>query len=889
MKFQLRDEDAGKKGRCPNKACQAPFRAPTRNNPEPQDSTGTVSGSQAPAVTETAKAKQPSQQKTSRKGQRPPVPVADLFDEFEEFPSPTKSRGPRKPVKPAKSRSKPGLNIPLVGVVTSVSLLLGVSLLLWFRSGGDELSIEGKLAAAEQLDPVTQLDFAQDIKPFFERYCTDCHSNGSQEGDFNFDRYPDLATLVNDRHIWKKVMKLVRIGAMPPPESDLPDEEERDQITKWIDHQLFYVDCSIPIDPGRVTARRLNRSEYNNTVRDLLGVDFKPAADFPSDDVGYGFDNIGDVLSVPPLLIEKYLNAAEQVAEKAIPTTHPNYFKKLARGKDLKNEGSASTRGSTTAIPSRGRVIHNFNFPVDGTYRLRIDAMADQAGDELAKMEVKYRDKVLRTIEINGHKKKNEIAFEFESKAGKHDVSAGFINDFYNPEKKEDRNLYVDFLQVEGPLGIPESLLSEHPLLKVLPGEGVTVGHAASANFREFLPKAFRRPVTEQEVLQYVSLVEMASERGATFERALQVGLQAVLISPHFLFRIEDGLQLIGNTEQLDGYSLASRLSYFLWSSLPDEELLELARANRLHEPDVLRQQTLRMLEDPRADALIENFSGQWLGLRKLVTDEIAPDPEIFPDFNDKLRKDLWKETEHFFGSVVREDRSIYDLLNGRYSFLNERLAKLYGIDGVQGENFRRVEFSNWQRMGVLTHGSVLTLTSYPNRTSPVLRGQWVLENLLNDPPPEAPPVVPDLAETQDANPNLSFREQLELHRSDPGCASCHNLMDAIGFGLENFDAIGRWRTKDGEHDIDSSGTLPSGENFSGPSELITILSSRKTQFGRCLAEKLLIYALGRGTEYYDRCALDAVMAGLEQDDRFSNLVIQIVQSAPFQMRRTFQ
>jgi hypothetical protein len=369
----------------------------------------------------------------------------------------------------------------------------------------------------------------------------------------------------------------------------------------------------------------------------------------------------------------------------------------------------------------------------------------------------------------------------------------------------------------------------------------------------------------------------------------MQITLQAALVSPHFLFRVETDKreQTADGRQALNDFELASRLSYFLWSSMPDDELFQLAEQGTLHEDAVLEQQVRRMMADPKSYALIQNFGGQWLNLRRLATDDVAPDPEKFPEFDDALRRDVWHETELFFASVVREDRPLTELLTARYTFLNERLAKLYGIDGVDGDEFRRVDLADGHRAGLLTQASILTLTSYPTRTSPVKRGQWVLENLLGDKPPDPPPLVPGLEETQKANPDLSVRQQLEIHRADPTCASCHKLMDDIGFGLENFDAIGRWREEDGGQPLDTTGTLPTGESFSGPIELIAILSGRDQEFAACMAEKLLTYALGRGLEYYDKCTIDEIVQESEANDfRFSSLLTSIVRSEPFRMRR---
>jgi PAS domain-containing protein len=762
--------------------------------------------------------------------------------------------------------------------------------ILWAWPGSREAAPSRQLAAAETGPPASRFDYDEDIKPLFAKYCSDCHSEDYAEGEVAFDRYQTLDDLHNDRLTWVKVHKLLKVEAMPPPgDADLPTDPERQKLVDWLDYQLYYVDCSQPPNPGRVTVRRLNRNEYNNTVRDLLGVDFQPADDFPSDDTGYGFDNIGDVLSVPPLLIEKYLDAAEQIAERAIPLNHPEYGRKRFNASDLQGKGGGIRpgRNNSKAILSNGKVFSEFHFKGQGKYVIRIEAEQDKAGDEHAKMEVRIGDDLIDTVDVKGNREPYDVELTTRvEKTGKREISAAFTNDYYKPEKKEDRNLYVRYIEIEGPIGIPEEVRESRPLIRAVPGDGVSVADAARENLQDFLPRAFRRPVTDEEIAKYAGLVEMAVEHEEPFEGGMRLALQAVLVSPEFLFRAETGRQHRDDYEMLDDFALASRLSYFLWSSMPDAELFQVAREGRLHQPEVLEAQTRRMLQDPKTDALIEHFAGQWLGLRTLATADVEPDRELFPDFTDGIRDAMWKETELFFGAIVRDDRSIYDLLDGRYTFLNQQLAELYGIDGVEGDEFQEVSLEGTNRAGVLTHGSILTLTSYPNRTSPVQRGQWVLENLLGDAPPEAPPVVPGLEETQEANPDLSFREQLELHRSDPGCASCHKLMDDLGFGLENFDAIGRWRTQDGEHPIDSSGILPTGEKFDGPLEMIGILRNRKEQFGRCLTEKLLTYALGRGVEYYDKCAVDQILHDLERDESFSALVLGIVRSAPFQMRK---
>ena len=747
----------------------------------------------------------------------------------------------------------------------------------------------GQRAEAAETEPVA--DYVTDIRPFFEQYCFDCHEGEYAEEGLALDGYADIASIQADRRHWEKVFDRIRVGAMPPSDSDQPTEEELERVVAWLDHTLFYVNCDLAPDPGRVTIRRLNRAEYNNTVRDLVGVNFRPADDFPSDDVGYGFDNIGDVLSVPPLLIEKYLDAAEQIAEAAILTEHARYQERRFAAREMERDGAVSNGGDDAAgFTSRGTVYSDVELAA-GRYLIQIEAGAQQAGDERARMRLQLGDDREHVFEIRGENRSQDwYEIEWDVSAGKRRIGVSFINDYYNPEKREDRNLYVRTVLLEGPLDLPMELPESHTqLVAVTPDESRDLTEAAQENVRGLLSRAFRRPPTDEEVAQYAGFVEMTTERGESFERGMQIALQAILVSPQFLFRVETDKRPDDPDARhtLNDYELATRLSYFLWSSMPDEELFRLAGENRLHEDAVLEQQVRRMLADPRSYALIENFGGQWLNLRRLMTEDVAPAPEVFPEWNAELRADMATETELFLASVVREDRNIIDLLEGRFTFLNERLAVLYGIDGIEGDDFRRVELTDGRRAGVLTQASILTLTSYPTRTSPVIRGKWVMENLLGDEPPDPPPLVPGLEETQAANPDLSLREQLGIHRADPTCASCHVVMDEIGFGLENFDAIGRWREQDGRFDVDATGTLPSGETFTGPMELIDILKMREWEFTGCLAEKLLTYAIGRGLEYYDQCTIEAVVQELQEtDSRFSTLVTAIVKSEPFRMRR---
>ncbi|WP_437193996.1 DUF1592 domain-containing protein [Planctomicrobium sp. SH527] len=886
-RFQVRDDAAGKRGKCPNAACRQVILVPLIQDVEEILDVEVIE--EAEPVERRPQPSPRMPQKRTSATQRPSKSV--MREPQYKAVQPVRAAAPSvaKKKKKSKKRSEgPSLTSMIVGSALFFVVIAGVLIARSWNSGS-EAQASAAIADADAKNAVPAANYASDLGPFIHKYCGECHESGSNAGDFAFDRYRNLDEIKADRVIWGKVLKLMKVGAMPPPDSAQPTAEEMAKAIGWLDHQLFYVDCNVEQNFGRVVIRRLNRTEYNNTVNDLMAIDFQPANDFPSDDVGHGFDNIGEVLSVPPLLMEKYLAAAEAISVKVVPAGSPVYENRIVNGGSMKSEDKAAhSNGEVMGLVSRATAKHEFNVPRAGKYKFTIAARQDRAGDEDAKMVVTFGGKELKTISVARRNGFDRFSFDLDLPAGKQVVTAAFINDFYNEkaEKEKDRNLHIRSVELEGPFGISPEEREKLLLSKIVPKEGVSVEQAARENIQGFLPRAFRRPVSDVEITRYVGLVKMTVDRGETFEEGMRTALQAILISPHFLFRVEGGRRVEGNVEFLDDYALASRLSYFIWSSMPDDELMELAKQGKLHEPDVLRQQTERLLQDPRSRELIQNFPGQWLGLRKLTTSEVDPNAQLFPQFTQEIRKDLWKETELFFDSVVRSNSSIYDLLDGKYTFLNERLAKYYEIPNVSGQEFRRVDLSGQPRAGVLTHGSILTLTSFPDRTSPVKRGEWVMSNLLGDAPPEAPPSVPALEETSTKNPNLTFRQKLELHRADPGCASCHKEMDAIGFGMQNFDAIGRFRELENKQPIDASGVLPSGESFNGSLELLGVLRKHKAKFGRCLTEKMMTFALGRGVEWFDRCAIDSIMSDLERDDRMSTLIFGIVTSGPFQARK---
>ena len=542
-------------------------------------------------------------------------------------------------------------------------------------------------------------------------------------------------------------------------------------------------------------------------------------------------------------------------------------------------------------LGSTGTVSATATTPSEGKYKIRIRALATQAGDADAKMALQIDGQNVTEFEVQGHRKQNWFEHDVTLTAGSHKIGGAFINDFYDPEAKDkqrrDRNLAVGTIEVTGPEGGGEPAWHEthRRFVTARPSDSVTVKEAASQVLRPILYRAFRSPVADAEVARFAELVDHnVTEFKETYDYGLYVALQAALVSPDFLFRNEVDTEGNATERKLNEYEVASRLSYLLWSSMPDEELFKLAENKRLFDPDILQAQIERMLHDDKAHALSRNFASQWLNLRNLT--DVQPNPEVFPDFDDALRKAMRQETEMLFSTIVKENRSIDDFLNADFTFLNERLATHYGISGVSGDQFVRVSLEGTKRSGMLTQASILTLTSNPGRTSPVKRGKWILENILGEVPPPPPPGVPPLEEANKDTANLSLRERMEIHRKDPGCASCHKTMDPLGMGLENFDAIGRWRDKEGERDVDSSGELPGVVKFSGPMELIGIIRSRQAQFHRAFAERLLTYALGRGLEYYDKCAVDQALVLMKQrGNRFSALVEGIVVSDPFMKR----
>ncbi|MBK9168617.1 MAG: DUF1592 domain-containing protein [Bryobacterales bacterium] len=730
--------------------------------------------------------------------------------------------------------------------------------------------------------------FEKTVTPVLRSSCTPCHNDRNASGGLNIRPFLGPGSLASHRDEWEQVIQKIRTGKMPPPGVPKPPAEQIQAVMEFVHAEFERADRNLKPDPGRVTARRLNRAEYSNTIRDLLAVDFRAEHDFPADDSGHGFDNIGDVLTISPVLMEKYLDAAETIAARAIGA-NPLPKKPL--------EAMYHARDKAIRRIDRSTIEASHRLQWDGEYIVRIGMPGERAADAMPVTLGFWIDgKLLHSIDVET-KPSGLVYFNPYSDAemrlvlpaGDHVFRAGFIGDEFVHTLDEKKiysskdNKYLDSITFIGPFPAKVEPASRKRILVCDPASGTACVERILATLAR---RAYRRPVAKSEVRDLMRFVDLARDEGQSVEQGIQVAIQAVLVSPHFLFRIErdpdpnDPAKIHPVSE----FELASRLSYFLWSSMPDDELLSLAEARKLRSPGALDAQVKRLLADPRSAALAENFAGQWLETRNL--DSVNPDPDKFPEWGPELRDDMKAETRYFFDAMLRENRPLADFLDAPFSFINERLAKHYGIQGVRGGEFRKVEFSTPERGGILGHASILTVSSYPTRTSPVIRGKYLLENILGTPPPPPPPDVPALDEASVGNAG-SLRQQLEKHRSNAVCASCHSRMDVLGFGLENYDAVGKWRTEDGKFPIDPAGTLPNGKSFNTPAEMRVVLKEELPDFSRNMIEKMLTYALGRGMERYDRQSVNAIQRKLAASgNRCQDLVHEIVHSLPFQSRR---
>lgn len=796
------------------------------------------------------------------------------------------------------------------------------------------------LAAISMLVTVVTVCRADErgVFTFVQKNCTACHNSKVTSGDVNLADHSGLKTFDEDREIWERVVSKLKTGEMPPPGFPKPPATDVASVTGWLEHEFARQDRAVKPDPGRITARRLNRAEYNNTLRDLLGVDLRPADNFPADEAAFGFDNISDALGLSPVLLEKYVDAAERVVRAALfgpekmkpsMTHYPSPVRIPVLPKNLMEY-------DLTGLHTQHAAHVKHRFPVEAEYTFRVVLNGHRPNQsEPVKAAFWVDGKQLPEVfTVDGSDLEGQI-LEWKSRvtAGDHLISMSYLNNYhglppkyngpepsrlpqgpllsnnargklteqdiallrkYGTKLKTDRiEVRVDnrteSIDVGGPFN-QTSGPSQESLRRIYACGHLNGKHVASCArtiVRSFAEKAFRRPVAAGELDSFLSYVTLARQQGDSFAEGIATALQAILVSPNFLFRIEQDKPVSAGVRAapISDIELASRLSYFLWSSTPDAELMRLARIRKLSKPDVLEAQVRRMLKDPKSEALVENFAGQWLQFKNI--DVLRPDAEKFPDFDEALRQAMRRETELFIANIFQNNSSILEFLDADYSFLNERLARFYGVKGVSGPEFRRVDMKGTQRGGgVLAHGSVLTISSYSTRTSPVLRGKWILENLLNAPPPPPPPSVPALDDTK-VGQSASLRQQMEEHRKNPACASCHSRMDPLGFGLENFDAIGSWRTEDGKFPVDATGSLPGGHTFSGPNELKTLLKEDRDAFVRGFTEKLLTYALGRGLERFDRPVVAAIVAKMPAKNyRSAELVLEIVNSLPFRHRR---
>ncbi len=761
----------------------------------------------------------------------------------------------------------------------------------WMVCGLAAFTTAVALSPAFAQQPKPRDAFQRQVVPLLSHYCADCHMKENAEAGIVLDRFENQAAAVKDGRTWIRVRDALQGRIMPPADEPQPSLEELDRIIAWVENDFLAAQCGQEASSAPVVIRRLNRQEYNNTIRDLLGLDLRLADDFPPDDIGFGFDNVGSALNISPAHIEKYLDAAELALQKAIVLpdakdfspaeliglkTYPLAPKQAVEFKHALKPGryladfSLVRVGIAESVPPP-RLVIGF-----GKDRRTVDAVRVQDETVVYRywLKVAQGDSLVHVALAPGQA---ESANAVKPKGVAANVSGDkrYGNDF---------GLHVDSMVVRGPVSLKTEHLPEshRRILFYTPEFGDQSRlDCARQVIAKFAERAFRRPVLPEEVERVLRIFQLAHDRGESFERAVQLALTTVLASPQFLFLVEP--EDTTQDRPLTEFELASRLSYFLWSSMPDDELFRKAREKSLRAN--LRRQVVRMLGDARSDQFVENFAGQWLQLRKLGG--VARDKDRFPGFDDKLRDAMRTETERYFAHILRNNRSVLELLDSNYTFVNEALARHYGIEGVTGNEFREVALADRRRGGVLTQASVLTLTSNPNRTSPVKRGQWILQQILGTPPPPPPPEVAKLDESQQAADAASLRERMEVHRTKPECAACHRQMDPLGFALENYDAVGRFRIMDGAFPIDPSGELIGGRKFADIKELKHLLASTATKkFTRCLIENMLTYGLGRGVAARDYCTVEDIGKQLASSDyRIHQIIFGIVESKAFQYR----
>jgi cytochrome c551/c552 len=772
-------------------------------------------------------------------------------------------------------------------------------------------------AAPQQANTAPEASQAQANKALIDKYCVTCHNEKLKTGGRSFENL-DLTNVGANAETLEKVIRKMHTGSMPPQGMPRPDKATLDGLANWLAVSLDRAAAANP-NPGRATLHRLNRTEYANAIKDILGLDIDAAALLPNDDESYGFDNIADVLKTSPILIERYMSASWNISRLAVGDPAMGADTTVYRAKpDLSQDDHLEG----LPLGTRGGLKFTHNFQLDGDYIFRVRmwrATTDIIRGLKYPNEVEYSIDGVRAglVRIGGRADERvseensglsateldqRLTLKIPVKAGPHEVAITFLkktaaqeDDILEPFLRSNVDpvgyqgqTSVDRVSIEGPLN--PTGVSETPSRKRIfvcrPGNGVDEVSCAKRILGNLARKSYRRPITEKDTEQLLTFFQKGKNEGKTFDAGIEAGIQLILASPEFLFRFEpDPANVAVNTVyRVNDLELASRLSFFLWSTIPDDQLINLAAQGRLKDPVVLEQQVKRMLADPKAHSLTDNFAGQWLFLRNLKS--LNPDFETFPDFDDNLRQSMRRETEMFFESIMREDRSVMDFMNGDYTFVNERLARHYGIKGIYGESFRRVPVTDENRRGILGQASILAVTSVPTRTSPVQRGKWILTNVLGTPPPAPPPNVPALKTSAESGKPSSLRERMEAHRANPYCAACHKVMDPLGFALENFDATGQWRDTDEGAKINPSGVMFEGSKVNNPADLRKALTARPEVFAGVFTEKLMTYALGRGIEYYDMPTIRAILREAAKNDyRFSSILMGVIKSAPFQMK----
>jgi mono/diheme cytochrome c family protein len=791
--------------------------------------------------------------------------------------------------------------------------ILGVAAIVAAGHAGAQTSTETTAATPREFTPET-------AKAFFTQYCFACHNQYAKIADIVLDTR-DFDHIGADPEIWERVVRKLNAGAMPPQGLPRPEAAAYKGMVSWLTTSLDAAVQSNP-NPGRSSIHRLNRAEYGNAIRDLLGLEVDASELLPADDEGYGFDNIADVLRVSPSLLEQYLSASAKIAALAVgdPSTPP-IISVYRAPPDLAQ--GAHVEG--LPLGTRGGVLIKHNFPLDASYDfnvfLRRNIVGYMTGLEWAhELEISIDGERVFLSQVGGPEDNAASDANFSAAAnaiderlrtrvfvpaGPHEVAIAFLErssaETQEPLELHTRNLdlqdmnglpVVDYVNVAGPYdarSVGDTPSRRHIFL-CRPESLREEGPCAERILAKLAHLAYRRPTTPADMSLLLDFYHQGREQGGNFDAGIRTALRVLLTSPDFLFRSEPDPKDVapGALYAVDDLALASRLSFFLWSSLPDEQLLQAAEHGKLADPKVYEQQIRRMLADPRSRALVENFAGQWLYLRNLQS--ARPDVQEFPDFDENLRRSMRTETELFFASIMREDRSVLELLTADYTFVNQRLAEHYGIPNVYGSQFRKIQVTDPARVGLLGHGSIHTVTSYPNRTSPVLRGKYILTNILGTPPPAPPPNVPALEENAPGKEARSVRARLQEHRANPVCATCHNVMDPIGFALENFDAVGAWRTKEPGGAIDSSGQMANGTPVNGPETLRAALTAEPEHFVGIVTEKLLTYALGRGLEAFDMPTVRSIVRDAANDDyKFSAVVLGIANSTAFRMKAAQQ